>query len=62
MQYPLNLSAVCGIFSYLCNVFRSNLGDIHIDESVFALSLTENVKVFNNNGTTSHFLLYESVI
>ena len=32
--------------SYICAVFRSNLGDIHIDESVVALSESENVAVF----------------
>ena len=39
--------------SYICAVFRSNLGDIHIDESVFALSYVENVAVFNESRTTN---------
>ena len=44
--------------SYICAVFRSNPETIHI-ESVFALSLTGNVEVFNNNGTNErHSFLF----
>ena len=48
MQYP-EFECCLKKISYICAVFRRNLGDIHIDESVFALSLTENVAVFNES-------------
>ena len=53
------MSAVCQIFSYLCAVFRSNPWDIHIDESVFALSLTGNVAIFyESRANEQHSFLF----
>ena len=53
------MSAVCKKVSYLCTVFRSNLGDIHIDESVFALSLIGKCGNFHNMRTNEqHSFLF----